>query len=166
MIVELDVELTVKDMFKFLLNSTYRKLTGIIWIIFSAVVVFVTIITWGAVPVSNSILMIILASLYTIINPTLLYLKAKKQIKYSDSLANTLHYTIDDKNIKVSQKEAKERTPWNTVWKVVRYGDQVIIYVTSIRAFILPVRCFENGYDDFVTIATNNLNANCKIKKA
>ena len=78
------VNITVKDMYTFLMNNTYRKFTGIIWIIFSLIVIGVTIYTWGDIKIANSILLIVLASLYTVVHPIILWLKAKAQIKNND----------------------------------------------------------------------------------
>lgn len=64
---EFDVNISEKNMFVFLFNNTYRRMTGIIWIIFSIVIIGVTVYTWGDVKIQNSILMILLASLYTVI---------------------------------------------------------------------------------------------------
>ena len=46
---EFDVNISEKNMFVFLFNNTYRRITGIIWIIFSIVIIGVTVYTWGDV---------------------------------------------------------------------------------------------------------------------
>ena len=160
-----DVDMSVKDMYKFLLNNTYRKLTGIIWIIFSLVVIGVTIYTWGDVQIMNSVLMILLASLYTVINPLMLYLKARKQVNGNDFFNKTLHYSVNDKGIEVSQNEEKSFVKWNEMWKIVRYGSQVIVYVTTIRAFVWPIESIGENYDSLVELADNKLGSRCHLRK-
>ncbi len=162
---EFKVNITVKDMFCFQMNNTYRKLTGIIWIIFSIVVIGVVIYTWGDVKILNSILLIAVASLYTVVNPILLYLRAKAQVKNNDYFNNELSYKTDSNGIIVSQGTESTTIKWNEMWKAVKYGDIVVVYVTTIRAFILPIRCIGEQYNNFVQNATDGLGARCHLKK-
>ena len=162
---EIKTNITAKDMYGFLINNTYRKLTGVIWIIFSLVVIVITILTWGKVEIMNSILMIVLASLYTVINPVMLYFKASRQVKNNASFKDTLVYRIDEQQISVTQGEEHAEVKWDEVWKVVKYGQSVIIYVSTVRAFILPMRCMDNEYDTLVDICFAKLGGRCHIKK-
>ena len=151
--VSFDLDIEVKDMYKFLMNNIYRKVTGIIWVIFSFVVIGVTVYTWGDVEYAYSALMILLAALYTVINPVMLYFKARKQIKRTDAFKNTLHYTVDSEGIKISQGEANAEAAWEDMWKAVRYGSQIVLYANAVNAFIWPVRCIKN-YDALVDICS------------
>lgn len=114
---EFDVNISEKNMFVFLFNNTYRRVTGIIWIIFSIVIIGVTVYTWGDVKIQNSILMILLASLYTVINPLMLYSRARKQVRNNDYFANVLHYVVDEEGVKVSQNGQNASVKWDEVWK-------------------------------------------------
>lgn len=159
------VNITVKDMYTFLINNTYRKFTGVVWVVFSLVVIGVTIFTWGDIKLANSILLIVLASMYTIINPIILWLKANAQIKNNDYFNNTLDYTADAKGIKVSQSEESTTIKWEEMWKAVKYGGIVVVYVSTIRAFILPIRCMGDQYNNFVEMAAQGLGTKCHLRK-
>ena len=67
--ISFDTNVREKELYKFSLNNMYRRITGLIWILFSIVVIFVTVYTWGRVDIMKSILMIVIAALYTIVNP-------------------------------------------------------------------------------------------------
>lgn len=162
---EFKVNITVKDIFSFQINNTYRKLTGVIWIIFSVAVLGVAIYTWGDVSIGNTILLIIMSLLYTVVNPIMLYLKAKAQVKNNDYFNNELVYRTDSKGITVSQGSETTTVKWNEMWKAVRYGGIVIVYITTIRAFILPVRCLGEQYNSFVDNAAEGLGARCRLRK-
>ncbi len=163
--VKIKTDITEKDMFCFLINNTYRKLSGIIWIVFSLIVVGVTIYTWGDVELSNSILLIVLASLYTIINPALLYLKAKKQVRKNESFTEPLYYTLNNNGITVSQNDSTAEIKWDEIWKTVKYGSQAVIYVSTIRAFILPDRCIGDNYNTLVDITSKALGNRNHLRK-
>lgn len=159
------VNITVKDMYTFLINNTYRKFSGALWIIFSMVVIGVTICTWGDVKLVNSILLIVLASLYTVIHPLILWLKANAQIKNNDYFKQTLNYMADSNGIKVSQGEEATTIKWDEMWKAVKYGSIVVVYVSTIRAFILPIRCIGDQYNNFVEAASLGLGSKCHLRK-
>lgn len=154
--VKFDTDITVKDMYKFLLNNTYRRFTGIVWVIFTCMVVFITIYTWGTMELVYSIILIVLALIYAL-NPVVLYFKAKSQIKNTSSFQKSLNYVLDDEGIKISQDDANAEVAWDEIWKIVRYGSEVIVYVSSVRAFIWPVRCIEDRYDDIVKITSEHM---------
>lgn len=162
---EFKVNITVKDIFCFLMNNTYRKLTGVIWIIFSIVVLGVAIYTWGDVKIANSILLIVMSLLYTVVNPIMLYLKAKAQVKNNDYFNNELMYKTDSKGITVSQGAESTTIKWDEMWKAVKYGQIAVVYVTTIRAFILPIRCIGEQYNNFVDNASGGLGTRCHLKK-
>ena len=163
--VKFSVKTTAKSLAKFMINNTYRKLTGIIWIIFSIVVVAVTVYTWSSVDMRSSILMILLASLYTIINPVMLIYKAHRQVKTNESFKEPLNYSLDDKGVTVSQGEDSESTSWDETWKLVKYGDQIILYITTMRAFIWPIEQIGDQYDDVIRLAQDKMGNRCKVKQ-
>ncbi len=163
--ISFDVKINTKDLFRFLMNNTYRRPTGIIWIIFSAVVVWVTVYTWGDVEVMYSVCMIILASLYTIVNPVILYFKAAKQCKKNESFKEALTYTVNDESITVSQKGEEASVSWDEVWKARRYGNQIVVYITTIRAFVWPVTAIGDSYDALVDIMHEKLSDRCFVRK-
>lgn len=157
MSVTFDVNMNVRELYKFSMNNTYRKLMGILWIIFSIAVAVVTVFTWGDVDISRSVLLIFMASLYTVVNPALIWFRVRRQFKNNESLRNTLTYVIDEKGISVSQGELTETAGWEEVWKSVRYGSQIVIYITTVRAFVFPVECIGDGYGDLVEILKKGL---------
>ena len=162
---EFSVDITVKDLYKFSLNNMYRKVSGVIWILFSIAVVVVAIYTWGDVSLTNSILLILLAALYTVINPVILFFRAKSQVKKNPSFMDTLNYVIDENGITVMQGEDKASVKWIEMWKAVKYGSIVVVYVSNIRAFIFPVRCIGEQYNTLVELAKSGLGARNYLKK-
>lgn len=163
---EFDVNISEKNMFVFLFNNTYRRITGIIWIIFSIVIIGVTVYTWGDVKIQNSVLMILLASLYTVINPLMLYSRAKKQVRNNDYFANVLHYVVDEEGVKVSQNGQNASVKWDEVWKIVRYGNEIAAYVSTDRAFIWPMESIKDNYSDIVQMAEEHIGKRCHIRKS
>ena len=103
--VNFDIQITDKDLFKFSINNIYRKFTGILWIVFSITVIFITVYTWGDISINNSILLICMALLFSVMNPFLLWTKSKSQIKKNETMQKPIHYCINGKGVTISQGE-------------------------------------------------------------
>lgn len=158
------VNLTEKDLYGFLLNNTYRRFTGAAWLIFSVIAAGAAVYTWGSVPLTNTLLLLALASLYTILNPIMLYAKARKQIRKNKDLEN-LEYTFTEKGVLIRQGDAEAENEWDTLWKAVNYGPLVVIYVTTVRAFILPVSAMEGQYENLSSLAKSRMGMRCHLKQ-
>lgn len=163
--ISFDTEVSAKELFKFSINNVYRKATGVIWIMFSILVIFATIYTWGKVDISNSIMLIMLALLYTVANPVILYMRSKAQINKNKSFQKPLHYVVNSKGITISQDELSDTVKWDSMWKAVKYGNLIIVYVSAVRAFIIPEKAVENEYNKLVDILTEGLKNRNHIKK-
>ena len=162
--VNFDIQIIDKDLFKFSINNIYRKFTGILWIVFSITVIFITVYTWGDISINNSILLICMALLFSVMNPFLLWTKSKSQIKKNETMQKPIHYCINGKGVTISQGERTDHVDWNQTWKAVRYGNLVIIYVSSIRAFVLPVNQIGEQYDKLVKILSDGLQTRNHVK--
>lgn len=163
--VEFDVKINAKDLFVFLLNNSYRKFTGVLMILFSLGCIGVAVYTWGDIPVPNTVLLCVLAAFYLVINPFILYSKAKRQVKNNDYFDKVLSYVVDDKGIAVYQGEDKAFIKWEEMWKAVRYGSVVVVYISTVRAFTLPIRCIGDKYNDFVDVTKKGLGNRCNLRK-
>lgn len=163
--VRLKVSISVKDMYMFLLNNTYRKLSGVVYILFSLVVIGIAIYTWEDVPFSNTLLLVALAALYTVVNPIMLYVRARRQVHKSSQLKN-LEYIINSAGIKVAQGDEFCDVTWDEIWKSVKYGSSVIIYVTTIRAFILPMSSLGKQYNSLVDLLNQGIGNRNHIRKS
>ncbi len=164
---EFDVDINVKDMYSFLMNNTYRKFSGILWVIMGIAAVVLAVYTRGKVNVSYTVLLLVFAVIFLVLNPVVLYLKARRQIKNNAYFAIPLHFTLDEDKITVSQGENSQSVTWQEIYKAVKYSSNVIIYITDIRTFIWPKRCLDNAkvYNDVVKLASAGLGSRCKLKE-
>ena len=160
-----DVNITVKDLYAFLINNTYRKFTGVLWVIFSICCIGVGIYTLNDIKITSTILLFLGGAFFLILNPILLYSKAKNQVKKNKYFAETLSYTINEKGIEVAQAGEQASVKWEEMWKAVRYGNIVVVYVTTIRAFILPVESMGDQYNTVVELAFKGLGARNHLRK-
>ena len=82
--------------------------------------------------------LILAAALFTIINPINLLLKSVKQVVLLPTFRKPLSYTFGAEGILVRQEEAEMLTNWNEVVRVVETRRSILIYMSAVRAYILP----------------------------
>ena len=102
--VEFKVKLTRKEMFSFLINNAYRKPMGVIMFLFGiGCYVVAAVWTYSQMELYSILLLILLGSIYTIIQPVMLWRNAGRQIARNPVYKDELNYCFDGKGITVSQ---------------------------------------------------------------
>ena len=155
--VEFKVKLTRKEMFTFLINNAYRKPMGVISFLFGIGCFAVAGITCRQMGLQSTLLLILLGSIYTIIQPIMRWKSAGRQIAKNPVYKEELSYSFDDKGITVSQGESVTAKGWEECYKVADYGKVVIIYITVNNGIILPKAAIGSQYGEFVKLAGEHL---------
>lgn len=155
--VEFNVKITRKEMYSFLLNNTYRKPMGIILFIFGIGCFVVAGLTCKQMGLQSTLLLILLGSIYTIIQPVMLWKSAGRQIKKNPVYRNELTYKFDDEGITVSQGESVTSKKWEECYKAADYGKIVVIYIVVNNGIILPKAAIGEQYDDFKELVKAHL---------
>ena len=101
--------------------------------------------------------MIVMASLFTVVNPILIWMRVKLQAKTNESFKKPLTYTVDEAGITVSQDDRSDSVKWDQIWKAVKYGKQVVVYMTTVRAFVFPIACVGDNYGKLVELLDKGL---------
>ena len=102
--IKFSVRMRVKTMYRFLMHHGYAGISGIINLIISGGALILLIAGVGETKTSKVALLLI-AALFTVINPVYLYYKAAKQVKLTPMFANPLDYVIGEEGLSVSQGE-------------------------------------------------------------
>lgn len=137
--VEVDILLTVKDLYRFTLRHTYTSLSGIIGVIISIGALALLVCNFEKYDSPVSLALFIIGMTFTVLEPLMLHGKVKKQIKRTGSFAMPLHYKVSEEGIMVSQNDQIVPIEWPEVRKFVETKKAVYIYMSPVRAFIFPV---------------------------
>ena len=79
-----------------------------------------------------------------------LWSKAKAQVRKNKSINATLHYTINDDGIIVSQGEQEAKVKWYQIRKTVVVKNAIYIYMSPVRAFIFTKNQCGEDFSDLV----------------
>ncbi len=136
--IEFDIKVGRKDLYDFLMRHFYTSFSGIFGIILS-----LGAFGWFFVELKNGDLMklgllLMMASLFTIIQPLQMKLKAAKQISSNPFFKEALHYRINEKGMTVSQNLEATTVEWNSIRKVVETKRAFYVYMTVMNANVIP----------------------------
>lgn len=148
--VEFDINLTASELYEFLMHHSYSGFSGMAGLIISFGSLIMCALNFRHIEITAIIALIIIGLLFTVIQPVMLYGKAKVQIKKNESINSSLHYKISENGIEVSQEEQRAFVKWYEVRKRKITKNAIYLYMSPVRAFIFPKsQC--NGYFDDTT---------------
>lgn len=136
--IEFDVELTVKDLYGFSMRHTYTGISGIFGLIISLGSLVICGIQFKQLDTTARIALLIIGCLFTVVQPIMLYTKAKTQVKQNENINSALHYKLAEEGIEVSQGEQTVFVKWFDVRRKVETGKAIYLYMSPVRAFIFP----------------------------
>ena len=138
--VKFSVQVTVKDMFAFLMHHSYRGGA----LIADAVVTFgaigLLIAGFGKGDPVKTVALIFVAMLFTVVHPLQLYNRARKQVKNNEVFKKPLDYVLTDEGITLSQGEQSQSITWGDVYQVKECKSQILVYTGRVYAFVWPKR--------------------------
>lgn len=163
--VNFQLEMKVNDMYRFLLRHAYIGVTGVINFLISGGAFILFIKGAGTSAFGNAMLLLI-SALFTIINPIYLYYKAAKQVKLTPMFQKPLNYKLNEDEIMVSQGEEELKISWEDVKKVVETNQDIYLYLSLTRAYILPKRVYQEQTEIVRDIMKKKVtNGHLKLKK-
>lgn len=159
--IKLKIQLTVKELYDFLISHTYSSFGGWAGVFLSvcALVGFVFSINIEDMNIAYKFVLLITGLLFTVIQPVMLYSKAKNQVKQNEAINKPLEYTFSYDGVKVACGEEFVTYDWNQIMKISSTKKNVLVYTSRIRAFVLPKRELAPYMDDFKTIVREKCTA-------
>lgn len=143
-------KLGAKDFWLFSMYHSNKGMMGLFALIFTASALFLLLTKWSDVDTRYRVLLIICALLFTVWQPGILYLKAKKQASLP-AMQIPLDMVFGETGFSVQQKEERIEFPWTNMFMVVELPHMVILYTDSIHAYLLTDRILGAEKDAFLT---------------
>lgn len=134
-------KITTGEIFQFLMSHAYAGFTGKIGLVISFVgaVLFIKALPGGfAGNETNMLIYGILAVTFTVINPFLLFTKAKKQKLTNPAYKTDMEYELSDEGIHLAAAGQEGELPWDYIIQIRETKGLYILYTTRINAFIWP----------------------------
>lgn len=135
-----DITLKQQDLFRFNMYCTYTSPRGIISLVLGAVVLVIVAVSDSFSDFASAFPYLVLGLAFLFYLPISLRLNAGVQLKRSEALSGTLHYTLTDRGVEVTAEGLEEQAvlPWENIYKAVTTRRQFLIFSSRIHAYIIP----------------------------
>ena len=138
--ISVSIQMTTKDMFDFLYQHSYHGVMGFVNYGFSLVALMALLCGFGKGNSIATVALVILALLFTVINPFLLLQKADKQVKGTPMFQKPLQYTFDENGFTVTQDGESAQAEWSNVLLIRETKKTIALYLGAANATVLPKR--------------------------
>lgn len=155
--VKVEVKMTPKIMYNFMMNHTYRSLSGILGVVFGILSFVMFAVTLGEVSQTFSMLYLLFGIWFVFYLPINLYMRSNRQVKNNAVFQKPITYAVSDKGIWVIQGEQKAECKWDSIQKVCKTGKSILVYSGRRNAFVLPKEAIGTQYDALVELFRKNM---------
>ncbi len=163
--VKFSVQMTIKTMYSFLMYHGYHGFAGIANLILSGGAIALLIAGVGKGDSFARLMLVLIALLFTVINPIYLLYKAAKQVKLTPMFLKPLNYVVNEQGILVSQETEKLLTEWEEVIKVTETKQAYYIYLSLTRSFLFPKEALGDQEQIFREILRKEVDSKkCRLK--
>lgn len=133
------VNMTFSALYSYVLNTNYRSFGGVMGLLLSLGACVMLAISWNVMDVRTRIVYILVALLFTVVNPLMLAFKTWRQLKLSPSYRRPLEYTFHDDGITVCQADQSMDLEWKSICRLMMTKHMVAIYTNRVNAFVIPL---------------------------
>lgn len=145
---ELDIKITTKDLFSFMIHHTNTSFSGIFGLILS-IGAFVLLFTGYAQGNDmGNLVLLFLGLCFTVINPVMMYKKAMEQVKNNPLYRDPLHYVLDETGVSLVKNDRTESIEWGRILKFKKTSRVFALYTTGVHAVILPTEGFKEQKEE------------------
>ena len=149
--IKIDMQLNAKDIWLFSMYHSNRGFLLIFNVLFTIVMYYYMITSWNKIDTPRKIMFVLLANMFLIIQPAMLYLKSAKQAR-SEAIRAGLSLEINDEGIVVSSKGESIDFKWESGFRSRIVPGIIIIYVDAVRGYLLPDRYTKENKEKIVAV--------------
>lgn len=163
--IKLTIHIKTMDMFRFFMKHFYSSFSGIFGIILSLGALVFFLFSIGKREPFQLILLLLLASLFTVLQPLQFLTKAYQQVKMMPLYKEPINYIFDDTGIHVKQNEETVDLLWENMRKVTESSKGIYLYTSSVHAFIFPKEQMKESAETVKVLLKEKMGTDkCKLK--
>lgn len=151
---EIKAKVGTKELFEFTMHSNYICIRGVISILFSLASAVGAVAYWQQLSTGQRVLMLVFAMMFTVIVPLEYYIRSVRQSK--KRFQKPYIYKIENDGILIQLDEEQANCQWQDVMKVITTKNLVVIYLSPVRAFILPKKDIGERYETLKSVLKEN----------
>ena len=138
---------TARDLWQLSMYYIYGSLAGLCNIIFTVAAFALGFSRWDQAQGIVRCLIVLGCCLFTVIQPLMIYAKAKKDTQVS----------IDDNGLYIRVGDDTSQLPWKSVKRISRKPAMIIIFSDTTHGFIFTNRVLGNEKEEFYRYASSKV---------
>ncbi len=156
---EFETKVDAKDLMNFKMYHNYTSWSGVVSLLIGIIMLVICVITSTYENANISFVLItgFFGLFFTVWTPIGMWLSVKKQMKKAEAFKEPIKYTVTSEKIVLSQGEIEEELSWDDIFKIKSTGRSIILYITAVRANVIPLRCIGGEAENFIKIARKKL---------
>ncbi len=127
-------ETKASDLWQLSMYGIYRSTVGLVNVIFTVAMIVLAVRYFQDANWIYRILMILGLSLFTVIQPIVIYSRAKKQLS---GMSRDMEIGFDDYGVHVRSDKEKSSIKWKNIKGIAKQPTLVIVYSSTTHGFIL-----------------------------
>ncbi len=156
--IKIDARIDANILYSFLLRHTYTSFSGILSVLIGLGAFILFFLSLSGNDDMQKLILLLIAILFTVGNPCLLYQKAKEQVAKNPLYKHPLFYTLDDTGVHLKVDGKKESLEWGAITKWKKTGKVCILYTSKIHAVLLPYKDMAGKKDAVETLIRSKVN--------
>ena len=145
---------TARDLWQLSMYYIYGSLAGLCNIIFTVAAFALGFSRWDQAQGIVRCLIVLGCCLFTVIQPLMIYAKAKKQ---AAGITQDTQVSIDDNGLYIRVGDDTSQLPWKSVKRISRKPAMIIIFSDTTHGFIFTNRVLGNEKEEFSRYASSKV---------
>lgn len=137
---ELETKITTKELYSYLMMHTYSSFSGKVCVILSILALIMLLLGAGKGDMTKTAILGIVAALYTVINPVMLYLKAARQAKLNPAYKDSMKFGFHEKGVNIAFGGNEGMITWDKIIKKKKTKKVYALYTDPIHAFLIAIK--------------------------
>lgn len=137
---EVDTKIGTGELYSYLMMHGYSSLSGKIRLILSFLALIMLLLGAGKGDMTKTLILGVVAALYTVINPVMLYMKALRQAKLNPAYKNAMKFGFHEKGVNISFGDNKGMILWDKITKIKKTKKVYALYTDPIHAFLIATK--------------------------
>lgn len=157
-VADFTAEVTQKDLMNFKLYHNYHSVGGVAGFLFGIIALIICVFSIANnLNISYILMMGFFGLFFTVYTPIGMKLKVKSQIKQNPAFNTPIRYIVTPEKITLTMADVTEELAWDDIFRIKCTGRSLVLYVTAVRANIIPLQCIANQMETFIGIAETKL---------
>lgn len=142
------------DLWQLSMYGVYKSMIGLVNVIFSVAMILLTVRYWSEVNWYLRALLILGLTLFTVIQPLLIYRRAEKQVS---GMQEDMEIGFDELGVHVKSGKEKTTIRWKKMKGITKHPTMLIIYSSATRGYILNNKVLGKDRDALYSYVVSHL---------